>query len=609
VTALERFRRAGVLGPLDVHFARTLAKLADRDDDDVRLGAALAACAPLHGHVCADLDDLPRLVRPETDEVLADLAWPAPSALRAALLGSGLVREAGDETITPLVLDGPRLYLDRYWRDERAILEAIRARLPAAPPGDAARMRSILERLFRREGEPAPVEQMRAAATAALRPFTVITGGPGTGKTTTVVRVLALLHELAGGEPPRALLLAPTGKAAARLSESIRGQLARLDSPARAALPTEASTIHRALRPLPGSPGRFRHDADNPLPADVVVVDEASMVDVALMARLFEALAPGARLVLLGDCDQLASVDAGAVLGDICNAGAPRRGPSRAFAEALTAATGAPVSGGDDATGIWDAVAELTTSHRFDANAGIGRLARAVIEGRADDALAALRASGGQLDLVELEPGAPTPAALKRHIVDGFRPALTAADPERALGALGALRVLAAHRRGPRGVERLNPDIEAWLAAADLVDPRERWYRGRPVIVTENDYAVSLFNGDVGLVLDHASGRPRAFFAGVDGPRALPPGRLPPHETNYAMSVHKSQGSEFDQVVLVLPDRRSPILTRELLYTGITRARKHVTVVGRADVVRAAVQERVQRTSGLRGALWGAAAP
>lgn len=620
-TELDTLRAAGALDALDVCFARALGRLAGETEPAVLLGAAFANRAPTHGHVCADLRRLPLTLPREMAagaiedgavDAIPGVSLPDPDAWRAALQRSALVRGPGEERRTPLVLDGDALYLDRMWTHQRRLVDAIRARLGRLHEDvDGEVLRDGLGRLF--PGADPHDRQRIAALLAVLRDFTVIVGGPGTGKTATVVRVLALLQahaRAAGGRfPLRVALAAPTGKAAARLTESIRAQKAALDVPEaiRAAIPEEAATLHRLLGYQPRGTG-FRHDAEDPLPADVVVVDEASMVDLALMSRLVDAVAPGARLVLLGDRDQLASVEAGAVLGDICAAGG--RAFSGAVADAaarLAAPLPADLVDRDIAPGIADATIELTRTWRFPDGSGIGLLAAAINAGDADAALACL---DGDVFLdasrLDVPPGDDAlAAALRGRVVDAFRPVVAATTPAAALAALDRFRVVCAHRRGRRGVGWLNHAIERWLTDAGLIAPHGHpWYPGRPIMITRNDAALGLYNGDVGVLLDR-DGDLRAWFPGAtaEGPRAFAPGRLPPHDTVYAMTVHKSQGSEFDDVVVVLPDGPSPLLTRELLYTAVTRASRGVTLVGGADAIRAGIATRVERMSGLRAQL------
>jgi exodeoxyribonuclease V alpha subunit len=605
--ALDRLVAAGALRPLDLHFGRWMGELAGGASDEVLLGACLASAGVGAGDVCVDLARYAGGVALPEGGVRA----PGLAEWRAALRASPVVGRPGDPT--PLVLDDrDRLYLARYWWLEQRLAAAVRARATGGAPGvDRGRLREGLARLF--PSSPGETDwQAVAAALAVLRRLTVISGGPGTGKTRTVTAVLALLAGQGLPARPRIALAAPTGKAAARLAQSVRevASALPLTEAERGALPREASTLHRLLGAVPGRVG-FRHDAGNPLHLDALVVDEASMVDLPLMARLVDALPGEARLVLLGDRDQLASVEAGAVLGDLCGLalpGAYSRDARQALGEVL--ATPPPdSSGGGSGAGpdLGDSVVLLRRSYRFRAEGGIGSLAARVNAGDADGVLEVLRSGGGG-ELVFETPGEGERAArLEAVAVPEYRAVLEAPGPEEALARLGQFRVLCAVRDGPWGVGAMNTLVERALVRAGFLEVGERDYPGRPVLVTRNDYGLELFNGDVGVLWPDvaAGGRLRAWFERPGGGlRPVLPARLPPHETAFAMTVHKSQGSELDRVLLVLPDRPSPVLTRELVYTAITRARRHVTVWAVEGVLAGAARERVRRTSGLRDALW-----
>lgn len=620
--ALSRLQGAGVLSPLDVQLARTLERLQPGQSEPVLLGAAFASRAIAHGHICADLRELDaRALVDEAGESIDDVQLPrlfewVMQLGQTTLCNDGSDGNDGSET-TPLVFDGEaRLYLRRYWQYQNTLASSLRRRAVAALPLDTARLGADVRRLFgHSEGTVADPRQMLAAVVAAARRLTVISGGPGTGKTTTVVRVLALLVEqaLARSEaPPRIMMLAPTGKSAARLSESVTGSVASLpcSDAVKAALPLEARTLHRALGYLPHTPTRFRHGPQDPLPADVVLVDEASMVDLALMAKLVAAVAPEARLILIGDKDQLASVEAGAILGDICNTDHAHAysGPFGAVLQDVLgeAASSLPL-GGPDTTGPWDCVVELTHSFRFAADEGIGRFARALREGDGAEALAQLRRDDPAVSMVPLHDDDALEAILRPAMLEAFSDYLAASDPEARLDALGSYRLLCAHRRGTFGTDRLNLLIEDILSRAGRIQRSDAGpnYDGRPIMITANDYQLGLYNGDVGVIGRDGS-RLRAYFRGADGTLRAPllPSRLPPHETVFAMTVHKSQGSEFDRVGLLLPPALSPILTRELIYTGVTRAKSAVRLYGTPEVLEQSVARRVERASGLRDALW-----
>jgi exodeoxyribonuclease V alpha subunit len=444
-----------------------------------------------------------------------------------------------------------------------------------------------------------------------MKNFCVISGGPGTGKTFTVAKMLALLLQLSAGTL-RIALAAPTGKAAARLQEAIKTARNGLNCPdaIKAAIPTEASTIHRLLQGLPDSP-YFRYDAKNPLPADVVVVDEASMVDLALMSKLVQAVPGSARLILLGDKDQLASVEAGAVLGDICDTGNDYRFSGH-FAELYQKAAGEKIEKNSDQQhppGLCDSIIQLRKSFRFGPSSGIGEISKAVNEGNSAKAFNLLKsASYDDSAWRELPRPELLPSALNDHIISGFAPYFKERDHARIFDRFSRLRIVCAVREGPYGVKALNALIERILSAGGLIRQRHRWYAGRPVLISRNDYTLKLFNGDVGIALHDAEAghELQVFFPGPEGKLCpFSPLRLPEHETAFAMTVHKSQGSEFEKVLFIMPDRDIPVLTRELVYTALTRAKGAVEVWGREEVFRTAVSRRTVRASGLRDALWG----
>lgn len=603
---LDALHRTGDLGDIDLHFARLIGRLGN-GDSSVALAAALASRWTGRGHICLDLAEVAGRRLGEEEEAVSDVQAPALAPWREALRRSPVVASPGE--VAPLVLDeAGRLYLYRYWAYEREVAEELAVRLED-PPGDIdpGRLRASLDRLF----PPAGLDWQRiAAATAALGRVTVISGAPGTGKTTTVIRLLALLAEQAAGRAVRIGLAAPTGKAAARIQEVIRTArpgLAVAD-PIRAAIPEEAATLHRLLGWRPGAAG-FRRDRSRPLDLDVLVVDEASMVDLALLAKLLRALPRAARLILVGDRHQLASVEAGAVLGDLCG---EARGFSAAFRARLLEATGDDPGGEGAGPPIQDAIVELQWNYRFGAASGIARAAALVNRGDGHGAAALLEEGGPDLVWRTLETPRRLRQALADVAADAFGGGRGASDPEEALAACERLRILCAHRSGPFGQEAVNRMIEERLHAEGRLSRLGLWYPGRPILVTANDYHLRLFNGDLGLALPDpgAGGALRVIFRGPAGLlRRVAPARLPAHETAYATTVHRSQGTEADRVILILPGRASPVLTRELLYTAVTRARRRLEVWGTREVFAAAAARRLVRSSGLADALWGAGAP
>ncbi|MDF2978158.1 MAG: exodeoxyribonuclease alpha subunit [Actinomycetospora sp.] len=592
---LAEFNARGVLAATDVQVAHRLSRLGGETDEQVLLAAALTVRALRAGSVCLDLADVDRTVLAEGDEVVdtSDLRWPEPGPWLAACAASPLVA-ADDPTATghPLRLVDGLLYLDRYWRQEEQVRTALAVRAAAPPPEvDDERLRAALDRLFRGGEDATDAAQRRAVAVSALRWTSVLAGGPGTGKTTTVATLLAVLRDQ---DPTlRVALAAPTGKAAARMQEALAEvELPPADRERLAGL--SASTIHRLLGPIRGS-SRFRFDRHRRLPYDVVVVDETSMVSLTLMARLLEALRPDARLVLVGDPDQLASVEAGAVLGDLVAAPADPE-PELDAALDRVGAPGPSVRGG---------VTVLDRTWRF--HGTIAALAGAIRAGEADAAMDALRA--GEHDVVFVEDADLTvrdPAGLRtlrEEVVGAASETELAAldgDAPLALDHLDEHRLLCAHRRGPYGVTRWAADVERWLLeAGPVADRDEEWYPGRPLLVTANDHDRGVYNGDTGVVVATAKG-PRAVFARGDAPIEIAPSLLDGVTTVYAMTVHRAQGSQFARVSVILPPAESPLLTRELLYTAVTRARVRVRLVGSEEAVRAAIARPIGRASGLR---------
>jgi exodeoxyribonuclease V alpha subunit len=617
--SLQAAMDIGRLPALAYYFARFVARGCGLGEDDpAALAAALVSTRNLDGDVCVDLaEHAGRALFPVQDATEDADDGPMAPALPdwlAVLRDCPWVRAPGETA--PLILDGSRLYLGKYWRFEVEVAAALAARMEPVANLDRVRLASGLAELFPAAVTDEPDWQRVAAAVAVSRRFAVVSGGPGTGKTTTVVKVLALL--LAQRPGLRIALAAPTGKAAARLTESIgtgKGRIAAggaLDPAVLALIPEQAQTIHRLL----GYGGRggavgtrgFRYHEGNPLPLDCLVVDEASMVDLPLMARVLAALPESARLVLLGDRDQLASVEAGNVLGDITGRGQPIRYGAEHLAlladlgaaplPALVDAVGEPA--GADVPPPAAAVALLRKSWRFGADSGIGALARAVNAGDAEAAVALLT-PGARADLARLLPAGDVlhPNCIA-WAAERFAPVPGAGSPGAALEILEQARVLAALHRGPFGVEALNARIAARLQGLGNADGGEV-YHGLPVMVTANDYEVDLYNGDVGLLWREPEGRRlRAHFRAPDGTlRSLSLRQLPPYVPAYALTVHKSQGSEFDEVLLVLPPTPHPLVSRELVYTGITRARKQVTVHTTESVLRDACRARVKRGSAL----------
>ncbi len=681
IQLLEDWHAAGWVQQLDLRFARFLHAEAPDAPALLLLAAALASHQLGRGHVCLDLAATllgpgrvlnlpPELRRDPSDSSLitpAELLATLSLAHWEAAMQSSAVSDGS--RVAPLVHDGGRLYLYRYWRYEQRVARGVADRVQALSGVDAgderrtahcegketdipsaARVRAMLDVLFGPAVDSGALDWQRlACALAVRRRFSIVTGGPGTGKTTTVVRLLALLQALhfeSSGSVLRIQLAAPTGKAAARLSESVAAKVSELPfdrlpgaATLAAAIPSRVTTLHRLLGGRPHVQTR-RYNAENPLPLDVLVVDEASMVSLSDMAHVMAALPAKAQLVLIGDKDQLSSVEAGAVLGELC-----RRAETGhylpATAKWLEQATGEPLPAqmiDPDGKTLDQAVAMLRVSHRFDEGSGIGKLASAVNQGRAEDVLALLTAppvdlaylrvsdsrrreferlvvEGGPSSSAETRTDADTPRRGYGHYLSLANNPPSTDDPSAfdawaaaVLQAQRACQMLCVLRAGPWGVEGRNHAIARILHAQGLIPALAGWYAGRPVMVTRNSPALRLTNGDIGVVLPYPAGGSQgralrvAFPDGEgSGVRWYAPNRLDHVETVFALTVHKSQGSEFHHAILVLPAAPTPVLTRELVYTGITRASRWFTLVnpGPESLLRQAVGQRVYRSGGL----------
>ena len=603
---------------IDIHFAKFITDFSPDKDPDIFIAAALVSQATGSGDICLNLETAAGNQLSDKHGDQKSIVCPKPAVWLEKLKNSPAVGIPGQ--IRPLILDGKnRLYLYRYWDYENSLSKSIKKRAHSPVSGrDFKQLKITLDRLFPVSGPQEMNWQKIAAAVASLKHFSVITGGPGTGKTFTVTKVLALLLGQVFGQKLQIYLTAPTGKAAARLKEAVEQAKSQMncDESIKAAIPSEAFTIHRLLKPMSGSP-YFRHNRENPLMADVVVVDEASMVDLALMAKLLEAVPENARLILIGDKDQLSSVEAGSVLGDICDRNV-MHGFSRPFMNHIKEVTGEDlehrVQTAGAQSGLQDAIVVLQKSYRFAAGSGIGDLSRAV--NRADtEAAFQLLADENDKSITwqTLKADEGLFENLSRQIVSGYQSYLKAADPAAALKRLQRFKILCALNIGPLGVQAINRLAEQVLRRQNLIQPdsttENSWYAGRPVLITRNHYPLRLFNGDIGVTLPDAEAgddQLAVFFAGDSGEvRRFQPYQLPEHTTVYAMTVHKSQGSEFDEVLFILPDKDFPILTRELIYTALTRARKKITIWGNRSIIRNAISRKIERTSGLRDALWG----
>jgi exodeoxyribonuclease V alpha subunit len=612
---LEVARTLGLLSALDHQFSSRLSSLYDESSPSVRWALAIASRQEAAGHVCADLRRLDAVGL--TTESGADAT---PFSVLAAndsvedwieeISASSLVEVISSQSRRPthprpLVLDDRgRLYLRRSYESQRALAALVDARSQGPDFAiDWGLAEAGIERLVEATASGDASAKV-ALRTALARSLAIVTGGPGTGKTTMVARLVALLIEQAlanRAPPPRVRLLAPTGKAAAAMTSSFDRQRESLeiDSEIRNAMMITAETVHRALyrqtrRDAFGRPSSVL------LAEDIVVVDEASMVDLESMTRLFAACQSVGRVVLLGDPAQLASVDSGAVLSELCE------GTDQAQDPAMPAPDFRERAGKEDVpVGLRDSIVTLRTSHRFSESGGIGRLAEAIRQGDADAVLAVLDDPSvpevRRFDIGSIE-------AVRARLIEAsrgiHREIEVAGSLDAKLERMGRYRVLCAHRRGPLGVEALCGVLDETAASERHTTRRTGWWLGRMLLITRNAPDQGLWNGDVGLIEETQQGLRAIFPDGRGGVRTLSAGRMPAHESAIAMSVHKSQGSEFDVIDLVLGDVTSRLMTRELLYTGVTRARLRLNIHASENVLRDAVERRVARDSGLGEMLW-----
>lgn len=557
------------------------------------------------GHTCLHLDEVVSV----TDELPAYYSIPQNGS--AALADVAIVGKNGDDT-HPFVLDGDRLYLQRYFRYETGVLDRIRALVAAeaiALPERLALLHqhgAYISALFTGSNAVASAEedhanwQLAAAVTGILQNFTIITGGPGTGKTTTVAKLLAVLYTT--NPALKVALAAPTGKAAARMAESLRNTQAGLSEDIidkfRSLAP---STIHRLLKTVMGTP-YFRHNHKNPLNVDVVIVDECSMIDVALFAKLLDAISPATRLILLGDKDQLASVEAGSLFGDLCVSQPVLNQFSADRLALINDLISDPVQripdthiAANTAHPLLNHLVELRRSHRFTGHAGIGKFSKAVINNTQEVLLSFIFDEDEQVKIdTSYKEDLFTDFAMKYARVAEEK------DIRTALRKLNDARVLCAIREGDQGLYATNARIEKYLHDKRVIHYQASFYENMPVILTRNYYEHGLFNGDTGILRLDDQGDLMAWFEDNNGElKAVMPGYLSDAEKAFAMTIHKSQGSEFESVLVVLPAADTPLLTRELLYTAVTRAKKRVYIQGSAETILIAAHKEVERASGI----------
>lgn len=609
---------------IDKHFARFMGEISNDNNFEIILASLIVSALTGKGHICADLPAIAGMdlydVLDEEIDVDCKISIPSAEAWIDKLRECAVVGQPNESR--PLVLDDKgRLYLYRYWEYEHLLAENIKARIIEESQNvDIDLLAEGISRLFPNPEDNKKTKiknetdwQRIAAVASVMKRFCVISGGPGTGKTTTIAKILILLLEQYAcfGYNAEIALAAPTGKASARLKDSIKNMLNDLDcsNSIKQRIPLETFTIHRLLKPEHGSP-YFKYNLSNQLHYDIVVVDESSMADLGLMTKLFMAVPLKSHLILLGDRDQLSSVEAGAVLGDICDTG-NEHGYSEDLIQRLNTAGLEDIREMNISANeppIADSIMILRRSHRFKFDSGIAALSRAVRNGAANEAIKLLKDDDlNDISLVDVTSNFSLIPALKDRAVQGYKQYLKAESPIEAIRIFFNFTILCALRKGPYGVENINRLVERILIEDGLIDPAEKLYKGRPVMITRNDYYNKLFNGDVGVLFpDSYNDNKLRFFLNSSDEivRTILPLKLPEHETVYAMTVHKSQGSEFDSLILILPDVPNPVITRELLYTAITRARIRVEIWGDEKILRHAIDNPIRRKSGLRDYLW-----
>lgn len=597
---------------IDLHFGNFIASFAKKNNDDIFLAAALVSRYLRDGHICLDLKTIAGNILFKSEDGKDIIECPKLDSWLTSLTDTLCVGAPGD--FKPLILDNQaRLYLQRYWQYQKDVAEYILSKVscPDELNLEKVELQKKLNLYFRDDCEKDINWQKVAAVAALIKKFLIISGSPGTGKTTTITKIMAFVLDVENRNI-RIALAAPTGKAAARLQESVKKTKEKLNcaEAIKEMIPDEAKTIHRLLGSMANS-SYFQFNEKNTLPYDLVVIDEASMIDLPLLAKLMAALPPHASLILIGDKDQLASVDAGAVLGDICgNFSSNIFSPE--FARQIEDLSGQKIPSGNIPPSVQDSIIQLQQNYRFSNISGIGLLSQAIKEGKEQEVLELLY-SGKYADIhwTEIAESEKSFKELRQIIIEKYRDYLNAANSgsvsaDQIFDLFERFRILCALRVGNWGTERINAYIEKILADAGLINPRSLYYEGRPIMVLHNDYNLRLFNGDVGIVLKDKNNddQLRVFFRDEQGcMRKILPARLPGHETVWAMTVHKSQGSEFEEVILILSERDMSVITRELVYTGITRASGYVNILTSKEILSKAISRRIYRQSGLTDAL------
>ncbi len=596
---LDLMLKEEVIEPFDVEFARIISLIEGKTSRELAIVSSLVSRLRRDGHVCVDMKEL---LNTGSENALIALPFKIDEEFINKLLNTESIVKPGIRG--PLVLDQElRIYLYRFWMYEQILADAIKKRaMNDLSIPDKNRIKNRMDQLF---AETDQYDWQKIASAMALKKrFCAISGGPGTGKTHLIFTIILLLSDLNPEQDINIALLAPTGKASARMKDAFKNRYSLIqDMKKNVALPY-TSTIHRFLIGLKLK-RRFENLPEKP---DIVFVDEASMVDLELMTRLIQALPEHCQIILTGDKDQLSSVEAGAVFSDIC----PQERTnsfSPAMCSYLNEATGYNlVSSADKSESMGDCIVNLERNYRFSAESGIYHLSSAVRGGNWDCAISVLKdhrypdVTWRRINSVQM-----LHMNIRKMVIENFRKLHNIFTPFDAIRILDSFRILTPLREGPFGTVAINRFIENILIRQTVGDIINEWYHGKPIIITRNNYELELFNGDTGIILKDtpASSELSAYFTSEDNTfRRFHPMVLPDCETAYVMTVHKSQGSEFERVILVLPDRDSPLLTKELIYTAITRAKESVEIWGKEDILKSAISRKTRRLSGLKDLLW-----
>ena len=609
---IDQLKSYGIFSDLDISFAKFIHRISDKKPPELFWSTLLLSyVSSSEGHVCLDLEGVNSVFPAEIVNKKIP-ALPPIKKLTEIITQCSVVGKPAE--FCPLILDGQLLYLQKFCHYENGIAEKlISISKKNIEISDSDNLLKLLDKYFPQEKKGINWHRI-AAFIAATKQLCIITGGPGTGKTTSVVKILAILLELERDRELRVALAAPTGKAAARMDEAVNKAKDSLENfkDIHGEMPPSASTIHRLLGAIPRSHS-FRYNEDNLLPFDIVVIDEASMIDLSLMAKLLNSQPDHCRLILIGDRDQLASVEAGSVFGDICK---PGYLPvfSKSFRDNILPFTSnnLPNNTIKKATpDIADCMVELKKVYRF--TGPLAECSNSVKKDEGGKTFSIITKTDPEvIQWKELTGGIHLSDSIKESVLQNWQAYLEADTIEKMFSAFNRFRTLCVLRSGPFGVENINRLIKNILSKEGAISPTSKWYTKKPVMITKNDYQMNLFNGDTGIVAPDPQdeGKLKAWFPPLTTDkkaafRSFSPSRLPANETAYAITVHKSQGAEFDTVMLLLPDKDTPLLTRELIYTGITRAREKVIIYGKEEIFKAAVARGIERRSGLKEKLWG----